>query len=98
MSAIMYNEDITEEERNKIIEYVAEKIIEYNIETISILTLESIKPLVYIGGEMSRMLIAPFLSIFGWELNKIGEKYITIFEKRDNINRLIKLIENKSKE
>jgi hypothetical protein len=68
------------------------------METIAILTLESVKPLVYVGGEMSRVFISPFLSTLGTELNVMGEKYITIFENRENIEKLIQLLEKKSKE
>jgi hypothetical protein len=68
------------------------------METVAILTLESVKPLVYIGGEMSRVFLAPFLPVLGQDLNQMGEKYITVFEDRDNIEKLIHLLEEKVKE
>jgi hypothetical protein len=98
MSDIFFSEDITQEEQDKVIEQVAEKIHEYKMETIAILSLESVKPLAYIGGEMSRVFISPFLPALGTELNVMGEKYITIFENRENIEKLIQLLEKKSKE
>ncbi|MBD3207757.1 hypothetical protein GF319_15615 [Candidatus Bathyarchaeota archaeon] len=98
MSAFFDYEEITPEEENELIEQVAEKIHEYKMETVAILTLESVKPLAYVGGEMSRVFLAPFLPILGREFNDMGEKYITVFEERDNIEKLIQLLEQKVKE
>jgi hypothetical protein len=97
MCAFFTNEDITEEERDRIIARLAEKINEYKMQTIAILTLETIKPLVYVGGEISRVFLAPFLPLLGKEFSVMGEKYITIFENYDNIEKLIQLLETKPK-
>ena len=98
MCAFFDYEEITSEEENELIEQVAEKIHEYKMETVAILTLESVKPLAYVGGEMSRVFLAPFLPVLGRDLNEMGEKYITVFEERDNIEKLIQLLEQKVKE
>lgn len=98
MCAFFDYEEITPEEENELIEQVAEKIHEYKMETVAILTLESVKPLAYVGGEMSRVFLAPFLPVLGRDLNEMGEKYITVFEERDNIEKLIQLLEQKVKE
>jgi len=98
MCAFFDYEEITSEEENELIEQVAEKIHEYKMETVAILTLESVKPLAYVGGEMSRVFLAPFLPVLGRDLNEMGEKYITVFEERENIEKLIQLLEQKVKE
>ena len=88
-------EDITQEEKDEIIEKAAKKIFQYQMETLAILTLESIKPFVYIGGEMGRVMLAPFLLALGSDFNKAGEKLLTIFEDKDNIEKLIQILEKK---
>jgi exonuclease I len=95
MSPFLTDEDINPEEKKKIIEQIADKIYEYKMETMAIVTLESMKPLTYIGGEMSRFFLAPILPILGHNLNEAGEKYIAIFEDRKNIEKLIQLLEQK---
>ena len=86
-------EELTEEEADEIIRKVAEKIHLYGMETVAILTLESVKPLAFIGGEMSRIVLAPFLPALGQSVNELGDKLITVFEDRENIEKLITLLE-----
>jgi hypothetical protein len=66
---------------------------QYGIETLAILTLESVKPLVYIGGEMSRLMISPFLPALGPNANELGENLINVFEERKNVEKLITTLE-----
>ena len=40
---------------------------------------------------MSRVFLAPFLPALGPNLNDMGEKYITVFENRDNLEKVITL-------
>ena len=63
------------------------------METIAILLLESSKPLVYIGGELGRFLITPFIPAISEDLGVKTEKLFRIFEQRPNVERLIKKIE-----
>jgi hypothetical protein len=87
------DEELTEEEVDEIIRKTAEKIQQYGMETAAILTLESVKPLVYIGGEMSRLMISPFLPAFGPAANELGENLINVFEERENVEKLITILE-----
>jgi hypothetical protein len=87
------DEELTEEEVDEIIEKTAEKINKYGMETFAILTLESVKPLVYIGGEMSRLMISPFLPALGHNANELGENLINVFEERKNVEKLINILE-----
>ena len=88
------NMELTEEEADEIIEKAAERIHQYKMETVAILTLESIKPMVYIGGELSRFAIAPFLPALGPAYNELGEKLLYVFEDRKNIEKLIVRLED----
>ncbi len=87
------DEELTEEEADEIIRKTAERIQQYGMETVAILTLESVKPLVYIGGEMSRLMISPFLPALGPNANELGENLINVFEERKNVEKLITILE-----
>lgn len=84
----------TAEEQELIIKRVAETIYKYDMDLVAILFLESIKPLTTVGGQLARFLIAPFIPF-------IGEKsipYLATFEKRENLEKLIRLLEERSKQ
>jgi hypothetical protein len=85
--------NLTEEEVDEVLRKAAEKIHLYGMETVAILTLESVKPVVYVGGELSRVVIAPFLPALGPQYDTLGDKLITIFEDRKNIEKLIVMLE-----
>ena len=87
------DQELTEEEADEIIRKTAEKIRLYGMETFAILTLESVKPLVYIGGEMSRLMISPFLPALGHNANELGKNLINVFEERKNVEKLITILE-----
>jgi len=87
------DQELTEEEVDEIIRKAAEKIHQYGMETVAILTLESVKPLVFIGGEMSRLIFSPFLPALGPDANELGENLINVFEERKNVEKLITILE-----
>ena len=94
MCAFPFDEtELTEEEVDEIIRKIAERIQQYGMETVAILTLESVKPIVYIGGEMSRLMISPFLPALGPNANELGENLINVFEERKNVEKLIIILE-----
>ena len=84
---------ITPEEEEEMIKKAAEKIHQYGMDVAAILMLESVKPLVFIGGQMGRVFISPFLPVLGDNIEREGEKFFRIFEKRENVEKLILLLE-----
>ncbi len=95
----MYSDiEITPKDEEEFIEKVAQKIHEYELETAAILLLESSKPLVWIGGEMGRFFISPFAPIISEEWGITSEKFFLIFEKRENIEKLLKRLEQLTQE
>ena len=90
--------EITEEDEEEMIKKIAEKIHKYGMDVAAILMLESVKPLAYIGGQMGRFFISPFLPALGENIGQGGEKFFMIFEKRDNVEKLITLLEKMAKE
>ena len=90
--------EITPEEEERVIRKVASIIHKYGMDAAAILFLESFKPLVYVGGELGKFFISPFLPALGEEISISGEKFFRIFEKRENIERLITMLEEMSAE
>ena len=89
--------ELSEEEVDEVLHAAAQKIRLYGMETVAILTLESLKPMVYVGGELSRVVLAPFLPALGPQYNMLGEKLIYVFENRQNIEKLIQILEQMGK-
>jgi ATP-dependent RNA circularization protein (DNA/RNA ligase family) len=85
--------EVTPAEEEAMIKYLAEQIHKYGMETVAILSLESLKPLVWVGGELGRAFITPFVPIISETWGQKTEKFFRIFEKRDNIDKLLNLVE-----
>lgn len=88
--------EVTPEDEEEYIRKIAEAIHKYGMEVPAILFLESTKPLAYIGGQMGRFFVSPFLPVISEEVGIKGEKFFMIFEKRDNVEKLIQLVEEMS--
>jgi len=90
--------EVTPEDEEEMIKSIAEKIHKYGMDVAAILMLESVKPLTYIGGQMGRFFVSPFLPALGEKIGQSGEKFFTVFEKRENVEKLITLLEEMAKE
>lgn len=88
-----FDEPLSEEEEERLINELANYIHAKGLETAAILFLESSKPLSHIGAGMSRLFITPFLPIFGESGDIFGQKMINLLERRKNIEKLIVKIE-----
>jgi hypothetical protein len=95
---LYYDIEITPELETEYIEKVAQKIHEQEMETAAILLLESSKPLVWVGGEMGRFFITPFVPIISDKWGVTSEKFFRVFEKRENIEKLIQRLEQLAQE
>ena len=98
MSGFFNEIEIPEEEVDAIILETAKRIKKYGMEMAAIMALESLKPLAYVGGELTRLTFSPFFPILGANIDLWGEKLINVFEDRDNINKLILLLETMTDE
>lgn len=92
----MASDEISPEEEEEIIQKIAEAILRNKMVLPAILLLETSKPVAYIGSQMGRFFISPFLMVLGDDLFMKSEKFMSTFEKRDNIERLIRLLEEGS--
>jgi hypothetical protein len=95
---LYYDVDISPELEAEYIEKAAQKIHEQEMETAAILLLESSKPLVWVGGEMGRFFITPFVPILSDKWGETSEKFFLVFEKRENIEKLLQRLEQLSQE
>ncbi len=90
--------EVTSEDEDEMIGKIAQKIHEYGLNVAAVLMIESLKPMSYIGAQMGRLFISPFLPAFGENIGISGEKLIQIFEKPENGEKLIKAVEKLARE
>jgi len=93
MSGFFTEVEVPEEEVDAIILETAKRIKKFGMEMPAIMALESLKPLAYVGGELTRLTLSPFFPMLGSNIDMWGEKVINVFEDRENINKLILLLE-----
>ena len=93
MSGFFTEVEVPEEEVDAIILETAKRIKKYGMEMPAIMALESLKPLAYVGGELTRLTLSPFFPMLGSNIDMWGEKVINVFEDRKNIDKLILLLE-----
>lgn len=89
---IYSSEDISEEDKNKIIEKLADEIVVRKLGIPAIMFLESVKPLSFIGSQIMIMLNPFVQAIFSTKNYWIIS---VLFEKRENVECLIKQIERR---
>jgi len=87
---------VTPKDEEEMIRKAADKIREYGMDLAAVLFLQSYKPLTYVGGQMGRFMIFPFFYMLGGNITQEAEKFFMIFENRDNVEKLIKLLEKRS--
>ena len=63
----------------------------------AIVMIQSVKSISYFSAQMGRVFVSPFLPISDENLGVKGEKFLQIFENRDNIEKLINAIEEMAK-
>ena len=90
--------EITPEEEEEMIRRIAEKVHQYGMDVAAILMVESLKPLSWVGTQMGRFFISPFLPAFGDEIGMTGEKFFQVFEKRENVEKLLVALEELAQE
>jgi ABC-type Zn2+ transport system substrate-binding protein/surface adhesin len=95
---LFWDIEVTPEEEDELIGKVAEKIHQYGMEVAAILMLESVKPLTWVGSQMGRFFLSPFLPALGETVSMGGEKIFQVFEKHENVEKLIVKLEELANE
>lgn len=84
--------EVTSERESELIDGLAKQVVDHGLEFPTNLFLEVIRPAAFIGSRLGLNYFAPFLELFGIS----GYEYSIIFEKEENIKRLIRRIEELS--
>lgn len=93
MPVFDWDADLPEDERDKLIDTLAQKVHRLGMTMPAVLILEMHKPLSFLAGQ-SMVLGSGFLApLFG---PRNVQKYAKLFESRENIERLIQRIEELS--
>jgi hypothetical protein len=90
--------NITPEEEEELIEKIAEYVHKHRLEDLAGIVLETATPLSFIGTQMGRFFLSPFLPVFGENFDANSEKILHVFERRANVERLIRRIDQLDKE
>jgi len=81
------------EKEKEIIDSIAKKVVSSDLQPFFQLVLYTMKPLIFIGGELARFFLAPFLGL----LDEKGYEILDTFEKKENVDILLSRIEELSK-
>lgn len=86
----LWKEPLTDEERDKLLDKAAHEILKRKLEMPAVLFLEMHKPLAYLGGHAA-LAFSPFLVPFLGFDNV--NNYSRLFSDRENVERLMKILE-----
>lgn len=90
-------EELPPEEIDKVLENIARKVVDHEMELYARFLLAMSWPFAFIGGQLGRVFLSPYLFIFGDKESKVS-KHIFIFEKKENIFKLIDKIDEFTEE
>jgi len=94
----MFSEhEVSPEEVDKTVERIARKVVDSELELYARFLLAMSWPLVFVGGQLARVFIGPYLFIFGRRESTFYD-YISIFENKDNVFKLINKIDEFTEE
>jgi hypothetical protein len=90
---MFWDEDLSSEEEDEIIEWTARELYKYGMETAAILFLESYKPMSRIGTSMGTVFFTPLMPIFGDNTAIRSQKVLKLFQEDKNVEKLIVRLE-----
>jgi len=90
---MFWDEELSTEEEDEIIEWTARELYKYGMETAAILFLESYKPMSRIGTSMGTVFFTPLMPIFGDNAAIKSQKVLKLFEEDKNVEKLIVRLE-----
>lgn len=94
----MFNdEELPPEEVDEFFGRIAGKIVDHELELFARVILGMSWPLAFVGGQMGRVFLSPYLFVFGDKENNVSRKIFT-FEKKENIFKLIHKIDELTEE
>jgi hypothetical protein len=90
---MFWDEEITHEDKEEIIEWAARELYKYGLETAAILFIESYKPISRVGSSMGQVFFTPLLPFLGDNAMIKGDKFFRIFQEKENVDRLLDRLE-----
>ena len=90
---MFWDEELTTEEEDEIIEWTARELYKYGMETAAILFLESFKPMSRLGTSMGTVFFTPLMPILGDNTAIRSQKVLKLFQDDRNVERLIVRLE-----
>ena len=91
---MFWDEELTPEDVDDIVEWTAREIYRYGMETAAILFLESYKPMSRVGSSMGQVFLFPLLPLFGDGAVVKGDKFFRTFQEHENVEKLIQRLED----
>lgn len=85
--------NITPEDEEELIDTIAKHVHNNRLGDLASIVLETATPLSFIGTQMGRFFLSPFLPVFGENFDASSEKILHVFEKRANVEKLIQRID-----
>jgi len=90
---MFWDEELSPEEEDEIIEWTARELYKYGMETAAILFLESYKPMSRIGTSMGTVFFTPLMPLFGDNTAIRSQKVLKLFREDKNVEKLIVRLE-----
>jgi hypothetical protein len=91
---MFWDEELTPEDVDEVIEWTAREIYRYGMETAAILFLESFKPMSRVGASMGQVFLFPLLPLFGDNAIVKGDHFFQTFQEHENVEKLIQRLED----
>jgi len=91
----LWKDELTDDERDTLIEKAAREVEKRKLEAPAILFLEMHKPLAYVGSQAAIAFAPMFGPLLGFDF---VNNYSRLFAKRENVERLLQRIEAGPKE
>ena len=92
-SGLFWDREAAPEAEDEMIKSIAQRIHKAGMDTMALIMIESMKPLALALTHMGRLIISPFLPVFGKDITSKGEQFFQTFEKSKNMEKLIGVIE-----
>jgi hypothetical protein len=86
----MFATDITPERKQELFTMVAKKVVDMRLTPVAIVTLESVKPLTFVGSQLMVFFQPIFAAVFPFTQY---EEFAALLEERANLEELIQVIE-----
>jgi hypothetical protein len=86
----MFASDVTPERKAELLGKLAQRIVDMRLTPVAVVTLESVKPLSFIGSQLMVFFQPIFTAVFPF---KQYDEFAALLEERANIEEFIQLIE-----